>query len=184
MGGGDLSGLILIPGVYCATTFSTVASSVVTLNAQNNPAAQWVFAAGTTVITGASSSIVLANGGNAENVFWALGTSATLGASSTFKGSIIASAAITFGSASTIVGHTYAGTAVTFESGSTVTIPIKTALIPSYTPTTRPPSFVPSVSPTVSYASILTVHLQADLATISAQILYQVNNRSLLCLFT
>jgi hypothetical protein len=43
---------------------------------------------------------------------------------------------------------------------------------------------MPSVSPTLSYASILTNHLQADLATMSAQILYQVNNRSLLCLFT
>jgi hypothetical protein len=43
---------------------------------------------------------------------------------------------------------------------------------------------MPSVSPTVLYASILTSLLQADLATISAQILYQVNNRTLLCLFT
>jgi hypothetical protein len=146
MGSGDLSGLVLISGVYCANTFSTVASSVVTLNAQNNPAAQWVFVAGTTVVTGASSSIVLVNGGNAENVFWALGTSATLGASSTFAGSIIASAAITFGSASTMIGHAYAGTAVTFASGSTVTIPINTTPIPSYTPTTSPLSFMPSVS--------------------------------------
>jgi hypothetical protein len=123
MGGGDLSGLTLIPGVYCATTFSTVASSVVTLDAQNNLAAQWIFVTGTTVITGASSSIVFTDGGKADNVFWAIGTSATLGASSAFMGSIIASASITFGSSSTLLGHAYAGKAITFASGSTVTIP-------------------------------------------------------------
>jgi hypothetical protein len=123
MGGGDLSGLTLVPGVYCATTFSTVASSVVTLDAQNNLAAQWIFVAGTTVITGASSSIVFLNGGKADDVFWAIGTSATLGASSAFMGSIIASAAITFGSSSTLLGHAYAGTAITFASGSTMTVP-------------------------------------------------------------
>lgn len=178
MGGGDLSGLTLIPGVYCATTFTTVASSIVTLNAQNNLAAQWVFVTGTTVITGADSSIVFTNGGTAENLFWAVGTSATLGSSSAFMGSIIASAAITFGSGSTIIGHAYAGTAITFASGSTVTIPIKTTSRPSYTPTTRPLTVMPSVNPTVSYASILTGHLQADLAGISAQILYQVSQRS------
>jgi hypothetical protein len=123
MGGGDLSGLTLIPGVYCATTFSTVASSVVTLDAQNNLAAQWIFVTGTTIITGASSSIVFTDGGKADNVFWAIGTSATLGASSAFMGSIIASASITFGSSSTLFGHAYAGAAITFASGSTVTIP-------------------------------------------------------------
>jgi hypothetical protein len=123
MVGGDLSGLTLIPGVYCATTFSTVASSVVTLDAENNLAAQWVFVTGTTVITGASSSFVFTNGGKADNVFWAIGTSATLGASSAFMGSMIASASITFGSSSTLLGHAYAGAAITFASGSTVTIP-------------------------------------------------------------
>jgi hypothetical protein len=92
----------------------------ITLDAQINLAAQWVFVTGTIGITGASSSIVFTDGGKADNAFWATETSATLGASSAFMGSIIASASIT---RSTLLGRAYAGTAITFESGSTVTIP-------------------------------------------------------------
>ena len=76
--------------------------------------------------TATTTSFILINGAQEKNVYWALGTSAFIGYSSSFAGTILASKAIVFGHDSSIVGRALALTAVSFESGSSVTLPTST----------------------------------------------------------
>jgi hypothetical protein len=85
---GSLGGQTFTRGVYKAASFSLTGN--LTLDAQNDPAAVFVFQAGSTLATTASSHINLINGAQACNVFWQVGSSATLGSSSTFTGNILA----------------------------------------------------------------------------------------------
>jgi hypothetical protein len=111
---GVLDGQKLTPGVYCFGTFSLSAGATLTLDGTQG-GGKWVFVAATTFITGANAKVII-DGGLASDVIWVLGTSATIGAGTEMKGSIIASAAITLNSGSKVDGHAIAGTAVTCAS--------------------------------------------------------------------
>lgn len=91
---GDLVGQTLTAGVYKSTS-SLAVSGDVTLDAQGNPDAVFIFQISSTLTTGSGSHIVLANGAKACNVFWQVGSSATLGTNSVFKGNILALTSIT-----------------------------------------------------------------------------------------
>lgn len=91
---GDLVGQTLTAGVYKSTS-SLAESGDLTLDAQGNPDAVFIFQIASTLTTGSGSHIVLANGAKACNVFWQVGSSATLGTNSAFKGSILALTSIT-----------------------------------------------------------------------------------------
>jgi hypothetical protein len=86
------------------------------LDGQNLPYPVFLFQAGSTLVTAADTYFILKNGAKAENVFWALGTAATLGANSILEGSILAGTAITFGTQAALHGCALAQSAVTFES--------------------------------------------------------------------
>jgi hypothetical protein len=111
--------LTLGPGIYCFETFSLSAGANVTLDGTKG-GGKWVFVAKSTFITGANAKVVT-KGGLASNVLWVLGTSATIGAHSEMKGSIMASAAITFNTGASLDGHAIAGSAVTCASNCNVT---------------------------------------------------------------
>jgi hypothetical protein len=139
-----LDGRTLAPGVYCFSTFSLSAGASVTLDGTGYESPQWVFVSGTTFITGTSASIVIISG-NPSNVFWVVGTSATIGANTGIQGTLLAKAAITFNTGASIIGHAIAGTAVTCASACRATAYIapvfalpsaldsKTQIIGSYT---------------------------------------------------
>jgi hypothetical protein len=91
---GDLVGKTLTAGVYKSTS-SLANSGDVTLDAQGDPAAVFIFQIASTLTTGSGSHIVLANGASACNIFWQVGSSATLGTNSVFKGNILALTSIT-----------------------------------------------------------------------------------------
>jgi hypothetical protein len=91
---GDLVGQTLTAGVYKSTS-SLAVSGDVTLDAQGNPDAVFIFQISSTLTTGSGSHIILANGAKACNVFWQVGSSATLGTNSVFKGNILALTSIT-----------------------------------------------------------------------------------------
>ncbi len=91
---GDLVGKTFTAGVYKSTS-SLANSGDVTLDAQGDPAAVFIFQIASTLTTGSGSHIVLANGASACNVFWQVGSSATLGTNSVFKGNILALTSIT-----------------------------------------------------------------------------------------
>ena len=119
----ELAGRTLLPGVYCSSDQMSLSASTLTLDGNQDPNAQWIFQANTSLTTATTTSVILINLAKAENVYWALGTSAYIGYSSDMVGNILASFAITFGHDSTIVGRALALTAVSFESGSSVTLP-------------------------------------------------------------
>ncbi len=93
LGSTDLGGQMLTHGVYFGPTLSI--TGTVTLDAEGDPDAVWIFQAGSTLITSSSSVVALVNGAQACNVFWQVGSSATLGTNSTFRGTILALTSIT-----------------------------------------------------------------------------------------
>ena len=94
MTGQDLGGLTLTPGVYHFDSSASL-SGILTLDAQGNPNARFDFQIGTTLITGNGSAIQLVNGAQADNVYFQVGTSATLGTNTAFDGNILADQSVT-----------------------------------------------------------------------------------------
>jgi hypothetical protein len=103
----DLSGLTLTPGVY-QNTSALGLTGAVTLNAQGNPNAVFIFQAGSTLTTGSGSVVNLINGAQPCNVFWQVGSSATLGTTSTFVGNILALTSISMNNGVTVNGRALA----------------------------------------------------------------------------
>lgn len=113
---GDLVGLTFTAGVYKSTS-SLAISGDVTLDAQGDPAAVFIFQISSTLTTGSGSHVVLANGAKACNVFWQVGSSATLGTNSVFKGNILALTSITITTGVNLEGRALARNgAVTLDS--------------------------------------------------------------------
>lgn len=119
----DLGGLTLTAGVYNSPTSLGVTIQPLTLDAEGDPDAVFVFQAGSTAITGVNSAVLLINGAQACNVVWQVGSSATLGVGSTFVGSVLAATSITVNTGATVEGRLLAlGGAVTLDT-NTVTRP-------------------------------------------------------------
>jgi hypothetical protein len=117
----EMGGLTFPPGIHrSGSAINFAHGTEVTLDAEGDPNATFLFQAGTTLVTAADTKFNLVNGAKAENVIWALGSAATLGARSVVEGSILAGTAITFGTGSVLNGCALAQSAVTFESGGTV----------------------------------------------------------------
>ncbi len=113
----ELANTTLVAGAYTSAsgTFQ-ISAGTLTLDAQGNPAAVWIFQMGTTLNTAVGSNIQVINGGSPCNVFWQVGSSATLLGSS-FEGNILASQSISLGDAVTVQGRLLASVgAVTFIS--------------------------------------------------------------------
>ncbi len=121
--GNELGGQTLAPGVYLSPSGAYGITLVdLTLNGGSNDV--WVFQMSTTLTVGVGRQVILTGGAQARNVFWQVGTSATLGASSTFEGTIMASASITMNALATLDGRALAQNgAVTFD-GSRGNLPL------------------------------------------------------------
>jgi hypothetical protein len=98
---GDLGGRTLTAGVYCLSS-SAQLTGVLTLDGQGDPAAVFLFQVGSTLTTATAASIVLINSVQGSNVFWQVGSSATLGTGTTFAGNILALTSITLNTGATI----------------------------------------------------------------------------------
>ena len=105
--GVDLGNRTLISGVYCFST-SAQMTGPLTLNAQGNAAATFVFKIGSTLTTASGSSVNLINGGNPCGVMWQIGSSATLGTTTSFVGNLIALTSITLNTGANIIGRALA----------------------------------------------------------------------------
>jgi hypothetical protein len=119
--GEDLAGHAFLPGVYTASTSLLLSSGSVTLNAQGDPNAVFIFQIGSTLTTGSNTSVSLINGAQACNVFWQVGSSATLGTGTHFVGTIMAADSITANTAATIHGRLLAQTAAVTLEDNTIT---------------------------------------------------------------
>src|SRR3984957_12800464 len=149
------AGQTLAPGVYKASSSLDVGGSL-TLNAGGDPNAVFIFQAASTLVTDSASSVILTNGAQACNVFWQVGSSATLGTGSDFVGTILALTSISVNTGDTVAGRALARNgAVTLDDDTITSPPCPTpppTATTSATPTpTRPaptPTSTPSTRPT------------------------------------
>jgi len=113
---GDLGGLTLAPGIYKSTS-SLGLTGTLKLDGQGNANAVWIFQIASSLTTISNSSIVLIGNAQASNVYWQVGSSATLGTNSTFNGNILALTSITLTTGATLNGRALARNgAVTLDS--------------------------------------------------------------------
>ena len=116
--GQDLGGMTLTPGVYCFSS-SAQLTGTLTLNAQGNANASFIFKTGSTLTTAAASSVAMINGGNPCGVAWQIGSSATLGTTTSFIGNLIALQSITLTTGANIIGRALARNgAVTLDTNN------------------------------------------------------------------
>lgn len=116
--GQDLGGQTLIPGIYCFSS-SAQLTGTLTLNAQGNANAAFIFKTGSTLTTASGSSVVMINGGNPCGVAWQIGSSATLGTTTSFIGNLIALQSITLNTGANIIGRALARNgAVTLDTNN------------------------------------------------------------------
>jgi hypothetical protein len=119
--GTDLAGQAFSPGVYDASSSLLLSSGSVTLNAEGDPNAVFIFKVGSTLITGSNTTVALIGGAQACNVFWQVGSSATLGTGTHFAGTIMAADSITANTGATIHGRLLAQTAAVTLEDNTIT---------------------------------------------------------------
>jgi hypothetical protein len=113
----QLGGQVLVAGVYASQDGAFLLTGALTLNGENNPNAVFVFQAASTLTTASGSSVVLSGQAQSCNVFWQLGTSATLGTRSALRGTIMAQASITMTTGASLDGRALARTgAVTLDT--------------------------------------------------------------------
>ena len=117
--GQNLGGLTLIPGVYNFSTSAQLTGNL-TLNGLGNPNSVFIFNIGSTLTTASASTVSLINAAQGENVFWKVGSSATLGTSTLFTGDILAQASIALNTGADITcGAAWARTgAVTLDTNT------------------------------------------------------------------
>lgn len=114
------TGYTLSPGIYNSGS-SIGVTGTLTLNGGGDPNAVFVFQAGSTLTTASNANIILINGAQACNVFWQVGSSATLGTGTTFRGNLLAFSSITDNGGSTVEGRLLARNAAVTLNNTHVT---------------------------------------------------------------
>ncbi len=120
---GDLGGQTLTAGVYNDPS-SMAITGTLTLDAGGDPNAVFVFQAGSTLTTASGSQVVLINGAQAGNVYWQVGSSATLGTDSDFSGTIMALISITVTTGVTVDGQLLAINGAVTLDNDTIVVPV------------------------------------------------------------
>ena len=107
---GDQGGKTIVPGIYKSQSTLLIQSGDLTLDAQGDPNAVWIFqvASALTTIGGAGGNVILTGGAQAKNVFWQIGSSATIGDYTSFKGNILAMVSVTMNTKAIIQGRIFA----------------------------------------------------------------------------
>jgi hypothetical protein len=158
----ELAGQKLVAGVYKSASGTFGMSGTLTLDGANNANSVFIFQTASTLITGGTGNINLIRGAQACNIFWKVGSAATLGAGSTLDGTVMAHDSISLGSGVTVIGRLLAGEQA--SGAGAVTLIHDTILRPTCaaTPTPTPsasasatpkPTPKPSATPTTPAAS-------------------------------
>jgi hypothetical protein len=119
---GNIGGLTLTPGLYKSTSSLAISSGDLTFDAKGNANAIFIIQIASTLTTTSGRQVILAGGAKASNIFWQVGTSATFGTTSVFKGTVMAMQSITFNTGATLDGRAYARNGAVVFAGNTIVI--------------------------------------------------------------
>lgn len=126
--GQDLGGLTLTPGVYCFDS-SAQLTGTLTLNGGGNLNAVFIFKISSTLTTASASNVTLTNSAQACNVFWQVGSSATLGTTTNFKGNILALTSVTLNTGASVGGRVLAQNGAVTLDTNTITKSVCAAIL-------------------------------------------------------
>lgn len=118
----DLGGRTLAPGVYCFNT-SAQLTGTLTLDGQGDPNAVFVIKVASTLTTASNAAVNLIGGAQAANVYWQVGSSATLGGGTAFRGNIVALSSVTMNTGATLTGRALARNGAVTMDTNAVTLP-------------------------------------------------------------
>jgi hypothetical protein len=118
---GNIGGQTLTPGLYKSTSSLEISAGDLTLDGQGDSNAVFIFQTASTLTTTSGRQVILTGAARASRVFWQVGTSATLGSTSVFQGTILADQAVTLTTGATLTGRALARIAgVTLDSNTIV----------------------------------------------------------------
>jgi hypothetical protein len=122
---GNLGGSTIYPGIYTApATSMAVSSGNLTLDAQGNVNAVWIFQIGSTFDITSGLQVILANGAQASNIYWQVGSSATIDTTAVMQGNILALDSVTVNSGATLNGRALALTGAVTAGGASGSLPV------------------------------------------------------------
>jgi len=156
--GHDLGGQTLVAGVYNSSSTLGLTGSV-TLDAQGDPSAVWILQAGSSLTTASNSSVVLTNGAQACNVFWVIGSSATLGTGTNFVGNILALTSITLTTSVTVDGRVLAINGAVVLDTNTLMLPTCSVVINPGTTVINNPLTVSTINLSPASTLVITSNL-------------------------
>jgi len=120
---GNLGGLTLTPGLYKSSGSLEITSGNLTFDAEWNESAVFIIQIASTLSTRSGTQVILKGGAKAERIFWQVGTSASLGTSTIFKGNILADQSISLNTGANVEGKLLARIAAVTLSSNIVTNP-------------------------------------------------------------
>src|SRR5579859_1981550 len=128
---GNLGGQTLTPGLYKSTSSLAISSGDLTLDAQGDANAVFIFQMASTLTTTAGRQVILAGGAQASNIFWQVGSSATLGTNSVFKGTIMADQSVSLTTGARLDGRALARIGGVTLQSNVITKPVATSTQPT-----------------------------------------------------
>jgi Ice-binding-like len=120
---GNIGGQTLTPGLYKSTSSLAISSGDLTLSGGGNPNGVFVFQVASALTTTSGRTVILTDGAQAGNVFWQIGSSATLGTTSVMQGTVMAHDSISMLTGSVLHGRALAETGEVSLAASTITVP-------------------------------------------------------------
>jgi hypothetical protein len=117
---GNIGGLTLTPGLYKSTSSLAISSGDLTFDARGDANAVFIIQIASTLTTTSGRKVILAGSAQASHIFWQVGSSATFGTTSVFKGTVMAMQSITFNTGATLDGRALARTGGVTMSGNTI----------------------------------------------------------------
>jgi len=117
---GNIGGLTLTPGLYKTTSSLAISSGDLTFDAKGNANTVFIIQIASSLTTTSGRKVFLKGSASASNIFWQVGSSATFGTTSVFKGTIMAMQSITFNTGATLDGRAFARTGGIVLAGNTI----------------------------------------------------------------